>query len=150
MLHHITEDGHLHWHCHGCQQPKTAHVTHAEVGYPPGSDMVALPRCECGKQHFLKVQYTEEELQPPRIFKDSTGKIIKVEFDGPTAYKIHEHVERDHAGNLIRVCDGVSLHPAIPLHQELARQLETIGKKQTPLPQGSPPKPRKRRNRPHE
>lgn len=74
MLHHITEDGHLHWKCPDCppdSEHNTAHISHDEVEYVTPMDgttptMVALPRCDCGSRTFLKVAFTEAELQELR------------------------------------------------------------------------------------
>ena len=95
MLQSFTEDGNLGWFCPHCHISNIAHISHDAVGYPPGSNMVALPRCECGTQTFLKVDFTEQELAPPVIHYDGNGKISHVDVPGaPNFTLIHCHMER--------------------------------------------------------
>ena len=132
MLHHITEDGHLHWKCHNKDcPPLTAHISHEQIQYTElDNTVVALPACECGARTFVKVDFAERDLLPPIIHTDSRGRIVQVEIPGaPNFTKIIDPYERDASGRQVRVIDRVEQHPAIARHQELKRQLEAIGKK---------------------
>src|SRR5258705_13396308 len=41
-------------------------IDHPEIFWS-AHDLVALPKCECGTQTFLKVNFTEKELRAPNI-----------------------------------------------------------------------------------
>ena len=126
MLKHITQDGQLHWDCH-CG-PQHTHISHEGVKWFDEVS-VALP-CTCGALTLVKVAWSEKELLPPIIYKDSRGKIVDVKKQGAENFtKVLDHYERDAAGKQVRVIDGIEWHPAIARHQEFKRQLEAIGKK---------------------
>lgn len=132
-----------------------AHISHEQVQWTDATT-VALPPCpDCGSQMFLNVAFAEQDLMPPVISRDASGKIIDVRHIGATNLtKIWEHIEKrmivDEERRAVlkqhgfpdalieallppmvvyeRVIDRVEPHPAIARHQELVRQLQGIGK----------------------
>jgi hypothetical protein len=60
MLHTLTDSGHMAWTC-PCGDERMAHISHDAIQHTDAT-MIALPPCDCGKQTFLKVNFTDEEL----------------------------------------------------------------------------------------
>lgn len=70
----LTEDGQITWTC-VCGRQQSAHVSHEEVqvNLRPGAQhlhhrTVQLPRCACGRQTHLKVDFSDEELRAPNMW----------------------------------------------------------------------------------
>lgn len=101
MLKTVTDDGHLEWECHNGCPTLTAHISHEHVEWTD-SGVVGLSPCpQCGSRHFLKMDFTEQELIEPIIERGThpfTGQeiITSVDLQGgpPNFTMITEHVEK--------------------------------------------------------
>jgi hypothetical protein len=87
----ITDDGYLHWRCVmlsaldgellSCGELKTCHIDEVVYVQPdPGSargPTIALPRCQCGAQLFLKADYSIKELWHETLIfvEDETDRV---------------------------------------------------------------------------
>lgn len=82
MLEAIYPDGTIEWFCHNedCEfhaTPLSAKVEHTTVRYmaPYGEQgaVIALPRCICGMQMFLKADYQRKEMLRHRVLESVLG-----------------------------------------------------------------------------
>lgn len=122
-LHNITEDGMLHWRCHHKKcAPLQAHISHDQVEYVD-HDLVALPPCDCGSRCFVKVKFTEEELQAPNMVE--YGMV-------PTEMELPHAITGEPVKVLIPALKPIGKNPFVTRHLELARQLDAIGKVHSP------------------
>jgi hypothetical protein len=119
MLHEIHDDGNVHWKCVKCEQMNNIHISHDSIQYADSAS-VQLPFCtNCGTRCSVKVQYSEEELTSPNM---------RVYEWVPQEQMVEHSITKEMVPGLVPVFMDVGPNPSIAKHQELARQLEAIGK----------------------
>jgi hypothetical protein len=142
-LQHVTDDGHLTWHCHNDCPPIQEHISHEQVAWTePGR--VAFPPCpNCGARYSAVTEWTEEELTPPLVVRNADGTIKQVEIRGAPNFTIIDYeLQRslvphpDKPGEALELFNllikDVRPNPVIALHQKLHQLLHQHGK---PAPQ---------------
>jgi len=100
----------------------------------PESTMIALPRCDCGTQMFVKAVFTDEELAAPNMtipeYEENTERIIDRDTEMLRRALAGYGIEIPQRFNLVKQwrVSGSHRHPMPARHQELARQLIAAGK----------------------
>lgn len=123
MIHAIhPETGHIHWKCLGkggqCQKPNTVHVTHTAITWLEPA-LVALPPCACGARCFVKVEFTEEELQAENM--QEYGMV-------PKEMTVPHAITGEPVPVLIPALMPIGPNPAIARHQAFKALLEQHGR----------------------
>lgn len=147
MIHSIDAQGNVSWECQhaGCGTQHQHHISHeaiqwcGQLGTKAERQTVRLPPCEgCGSHTFLKVHFTEEELNAPNMFVPWTSERAQILVDLQAA-TVHEPEGTARKALLtsqikeleaIRDAGGLHTesHATALRHQELARQLKASGK----------------------
>lgn len=150
MITDIDEAGNITWQCRHwpghAEQPCGAtaqhHISHEHIqwhGHPGAQQTVSLPPCSgCGAQTFLKVHFTEKELNADNMYLKWTSERAQALVDLQVAYQA-EQGETPHKAALafqikeleaIRDAGGLHTesHTIAQRHMELARQLIASGK----------------------
>ncbi len=151
MIHAIDANGTIQWECRhvvhdrACGTRHTHHIAHEAIqwcGLPEQSaerQTVRLPPCEkCGAQTYLKVHFTEEELQAPNMFVSWTSEHAQALIDLQMAYEAEPEETAHKAALALQIRELEALRDAGGLHtrshaiaqnhMELARQLKASGK----------------------
>jgi hypothetical protein len=115
----ITEDGIIQWRCHHPKcAPLSAHISHTDLQWVD-HDHVALPQCSCGSRTFVRVRFTDEELQA-----DSTRQYGMV----PTQMTVPHALTGEPVPVMIPALKAIGPNPGIARHQKLCELLEANGK----------------------
>lgn len=122
-IHAIHDDGALHWRCHHKKcKPLQAHVSHEDIKFV-NHDLVALPRCACGSQTFVKVKFSDEELAADNMTQ--YGMV-------PTPMTLPHAVTGEPMEVLIPALMPIGRNPFVDRHLKFGELLEQHGKRYEP------------------
>ena len=118
-LHNITEDGTFHWRCHHKEcAPLIAHISHDQIEWIQ-PDLVALPPCPCGSRCFIKVSFTDEELQAENM--QEYGMV-------PTPMELPHAITGEMIPVMIPALKAIGPNPFVARHQKFKELLEAHGR----------------------
>ena len=120
MIHNLNEDtGHIQWRCHHAKcAPLSAHISHPGIEWIE-HNLVALPPCKCGSRCFVRVNFTEEELQAVNM--QEYGMV-------PQEMTVPHAITGEPVPVLIPAFVPVGPNPAIARHQAFEKLLKKHGR----------------------